>query len=189
MDDGKGDIPDDLERPAAARLRGAARRAPSPSRSTSQDENRAASHVLHERHHRQPEGRRLQPPHHVPAHDGGDDWPIRSAPASPTSILPVVPMFHANAWGLAHAAVAIRRRPRDARTRPVGPGDRRPDRRREGHGRRRRADDLDGGAARAEGPRHVAPAGDPVRRLGGAEGAVARRTASSSVCRSCRPGG
>ena len=27
-------------------------------------------HVLHERHHRQPQGRRLQPPQHVPAHDG-----------------------------------------------------------------------------------------------------------------------
>ena len=59
-------------------------------------------------------------------------------------ILPVVPMFHANAWGLAHAARGRRRRPRDARARPVGPGDRRPDRRGEGHGRRRRADDLDG---------------------------------------------
>ena len=34
------------------------------------------------------------------------------------------------------------------------------------------SDDLDAGAARAEGPRHVEPAGDPVRRLGGAEGAV-----------------
>ncbi len=34
-------------------------------------------------------------------------------------ILPVVPMFHANAWGLAHAAVASRRDARDARPRPL----------------------------------------------------------------------
>ena len=64
-------------------------------------------------------------------------------------ILPVVPMFHANAWGLAHAAVAA-----GADLVMPGPdlsphGDRRPDRDRAGHGRRRRADDLDGRAARA----------------------------------------
>ena len=87
-------------------------------------------------------------------------------------ILPVVPMFHANAWGLAHAAVATG-------ADLVMPG---PDLSgpaianlivdETGHGRRRRADDLDGGAARAEGPRHLVAAGDPVRRVGGAEGAV-----------------
>ena len=32
------------------------------------------------------------------------------------------------------------------------------------------------------------PARDPVRRLGGAEGAVRGATASRSACRSCRPG-
>ena len=85
-------------------------------------------------------------------------------------ILPVVPMFHANAWGLAHAGVA-------AGADLVMPG---PDlsgtaiadldRRREGHRRGRRADDLDERAARAEGPRHVAAcgssraAGRPCRR-------------------------
>ena len=37
-------------------------------------------------------------------------------------ILPVVPMFHANAWGLAHAGVAVRRRPGDAGARPVRQG-------------------------------------------------------------------
>ena len=87
-------------------------------------------------------------------------------------ILPVVPMFHANAWGLAHAAVAIRRDARDARPRPVGPVDRQPRRERAGDRRRRRADDLDGRAARAEGSRHVVAAGDPVRRVGRAEGVV-----------------
>ena len=62
-----------------------------------------------------------------------------------------------------------------------GQAHRRPDRRREGHGRGRRADDLDAGAARAEGPRHVVAAGDPVRRLGRAEGAV------GGVPRAARP--
>ena len=83
----------------------------------------------------------------------------------------------------------VRRRPRDARPRPVGQGDRRPDRGRAGHGRRRRADDLDGRAARA---RRVA-----TRRACGRSRAAARRcrgrcrrrTASSSACRSCRRGG
>ena len=76
------------------------------------------------------------------------------------TILPVVPMFHANAWGLAHAAVACGANAGDAR-----PG---PDARRRmadlieygaGHRRRRRAHHLDGRAARAEGPRHVARCG------------------------------
>ena len=39
-----------------------------------------------------------------------------------------------------------------------------------------------------EGPRHVAPAGHPVRRLGGAQGAVGGATASRPACRSCRRG-
>ena len=65
-----------------------------------------------------------------------------------------------------------RRRPRHARPDLSGQGDRRPRRRGAGHGRGRRADDLDAGAARAEGSRHVGAAGDPVRRFGRAEGAV-----------------
>ena len=81
-------------------------------------------------------------------------------------------MFHANAWGLAHAAVACG-------ADLVMPGADLSGKaladlivERAGHDRRRRADDLDAGAARAAGPRHVEPAGDPVRRLGGVEGAV-----------------
>ena len=38
------------------------------------------------------------------------------------TILPVVPMFHANAWGLAHAAVAAGAEPGDARPRPHARG-------------------------------------------------------------------
>ena len=45
-------------------------------------------------------------------------WPTRSARRERDTILPVVPMFHANAWGLAHAAVACRRQARHARPRP-----------------------------------------------------------------------
>ena len=104
-------------------------------------------------------------------------------------ILPVVPMFHANAWGLAHAGVA-------AGADLIMPGP-----------------DLSGPAIadlvvdervtvaagvptiwmqvlpRAGGPRHVEPAGDPVRRLGGAEGAVRGVPRADSACRSCRRGG
>ena len=69
------------------------------------DERRRRGDVLHQRHHRQPQGRRLQPPLGVAALA----W--RSAPATSAAIsfhdrvLPIVPMFHANAWGLAYAAL------------------------------------------------------------------------------------
>ena len=88
----------DLARSRAARLRGAARRR-RPGRVPRRRRAPGREHVLHERHDRQPERRRLQPPQHVPAHDGGDDGRLRSAPESPTASCPVVPMFHANAWG------------------------------------------------------------------------------------------
>ena len=42
-----------------------------------------------------------------------------SASASATSSCPVVPMFHANAWGLAHAAVATGADLVHARPRPL----------------------------------------------------------------------
>ena len=104
-------------------------------------------------------------------------------------ILPVVPMFHANAWGLAHAGVA-------AGADLVMPGP-----------------DLSGPAIadlivdervtvaagvptiwmqalpELQGPRHLGAAGDPVRRLGGARSRCRRPTASSSASRSCRRGG
>ena len=65
-------------------------------------------------------------------------------------ILPVVPMFHANAWGLAHAGVATGATC-DARPRSVAEGDRRPDRERAGHAGRGRTHDLDGSPTRARG--------------------------------------
>ena len=60
--------------------------------------------VLHVRHHRQPEGRRLQPPLDLPALDAGLHGRRRSGSARPTAVLAVVPMFHAMAWGLPYAA-------------------------------------------------------------------------------------
>ena len=107
MDDGVGDVPAGLDARGvqvhdyeallacggAGRLAGDHRRAP------------GRQHVLHERHDRQSERRGVQPPLDVPAHDGRDDG-RRSRGLESDVILPVVPMFHANAWGLAHAAVA-----------------------------------------------------------------------------------
>ena len=119
MDDGKGDVPtrrrrrstihdyEDLLAAAAAGRVPRRRREP------------RRVDVLHERHDRQPEGRRVLAPLDVPAHDGRDDGRIGSALRESDVILPVVPMFHANAWGLAHAAVACRRDARDARPRPL----------------------------------------------------------------------
>ena len=87
-------------------------------------------------------------------------------------ILPVVPMFHANAWGLAQAGVL-------AGSTFVMPGPdlspkaiAGPDGVREGDVRRRRADDLDGRAGRARRARPVVADADPVRRLGGPEVAL-----------------
>jgi hypothetical protein len=62
--------------------------------------------VLHERHHRQPQGRGVQPPSARCCTPWRHVRRRGRASGSPTIILPVVPMFHANAWGLAHAAVA-----------------------------------------------------------------------------------
>ena len=67
------------------------------------DENARRGHVLHERHHRPPQGRRLLAPLDRPAHAvacTADAIGVREA----DSVLPVVPMFHANAWGMPYAA-------------------------------------------------------------------------------------
>ena len=63
--------------------------------------------VLHLGHHRQPEGRAVQPPLDGAAHlRGGAARRARTARRA-TSILPVVPMFHVNAWGLPYAACMV----------------------------------------------------------------------------------
>ena len=171
MDDGKGEVPEPRRRPGAPRLRGPAGRAPSRSSSTSTTRTaprrcatRAAPPATR-RASSTPTARRTCT-RWVP-------WrPTASACSESDVILPVVPMFHANAWGLAHAAVAAGRHAGHARPRPVAARHRQAHRGGAGHGRGRRAHDLDGRAARAEGPRHVGAAGHPVRRLGRAPGAV-----------------
>ena len=88
-------------------------------------------------------------------------------------ILPVVPMFHANAWGLAHAAVACG-------ADLIMPG---PDLSADAARRRSSRSEQVTVAAGVptiwmgvlpalEGPRHLGAAGHPVRRLGRAQGAV-----------------
>ena len=88
------------------------------------------------------------------------------------TILPVVPMFHANAWGLAHSGGHGRRVARDARAGPVGAGDRRADGVRARHARRRRPDDLERRRRRAGRPRPVGADAHRLRRVGRAEVAV-----------------
>ena len=60
--------------------------------------------VLHERHHRQPEGRRLLAPLHVPALASAIQAGSRIGLTERDRVLPIVPMFHANAWGMPYAA-------------------------------------------------------------------------------------
>ena len=92
--------------------------------------------VLHQRHHRQPQGRRLQPPLGLPALDGGQHGQRDAASTPYDRMLPIVPMFHANAWGLAYAALMVGAALVHAR--PMAPG-------------------------RAAGPDHPGRAGSPCR--------------------------
>ena len=72
------------------------------------DENEAAGDVLHERHDRHAEGRRLLAPLDVLHTLGvGAANPLGSDVASDDAILPVVPMFHANAWGYPYLAAML----------------------------------------------------------------------------------
>ena len=93
-----------LQAPGRDQLRGAARRQEPGFDYPEIDERRGRGAVLHERDDRQPEGRRSTPT----ARTSCTRWRQRMADAFGISradrILPVVPMFHANAWGLPYAA-------------------------------------------------------------------------------------
>ena len=146
---------------------------------------RGGGDVLHERHDRAAEGRRLLAPLDGPAHARRRARTRRSASriSEQDTILPVVPMFHANAWGYPYHV-------RDASARRssfpgpyLDPESLLEDFVRGGrHLDGRRADDLDGHPAGARrGARPLGPLADEGharRRLGGAAGAD--RGASSS---------
>ena len=72
MDDGRGDVPDRRRLGRAARLRGPAGRGRA-GRVAPRRREPGRVDVLHERHDRQPEGRRLLAPLDVAAHDRRDD--------------------------------------------------------------------------------------------------------------------
>ena len=130
MDDGKGDIPADLERPRTPRLRGVARRS-RPRRVPSRRRTPRSEHVLHERHDGQPEGRRLHPPFDVPAHDGSDDRRQSRCPRERRDP-PGGADVPRQRLGSRPRRCGHRRRPRHAGARPVRPGHRQADRRRDG---------------------------------------------------------
>ena len=149
MDDGKGDIPDDLNGHELLNYEDLLAAA-SPVEFHVDDEHRAASMCYTSGTTGNPKG--VVYSHRSTFLHTMGAMTVDSLGARESDvILPVVPMFHANAWGLAHAAVATGRNARHARSRPVRTVDRRPDRRGEGHRRGGCADDLDGGAARTEG--------------------------------------
>ena len=119
MDDGKGEVPRDANGLTVHDYEGLLAK-PARPRFDVRDENQAASMCYTSGTTGNPKGvvysHRSTFLHTLAAHDR----PIRLGVRESDRILPVVPMFHANAWGLAHAAVAGRR-PRDAGRRPAAP--------------------------------------------------------------------
>ena len=161
-----------------------------PSRSTAGSRSttrQRRSDVLHVRHHRQPEGRGLQPPVDAAAladrADGG-----RAGLSERDVLMPVVPMFHVNAWGLPYAGAAGRVEHGVPRPEHDPTGDTRAAGAPPGHRHRGRADDLAGRAALAEGYDLSA-----VQRILCGGSAVPRSLSEAYregvACRSCTPGG
>ena len=83
------------------RLRGAPRRRARPLRWPDARRGSGGDHLLHLRHHREPQGGRVHAPIERAARAGHRACPTSSASRIATSSCPWCPMFHANAWGLA----------------------------------------------------------------------------------------
>ena len=101
---GSGDasaLGETLDYDDAARSRTAGLRLPRPRRA------RRDGDVLHERHHRQSQGRDVQPSQHVPALGDGHVHRQHRPQPRRDRMLVIVPMFHANAWGTPYAAWMI----------------------------------------------------------------------------------
>ncbi len=89
---------------AGARVRGADRRtSPTTYDWPELDERHGRGHVLHLRHHRRPQGRRLLPPLRSICTPCRSTWPQSMGLTDLDTSLVVVPQFHVNAWGLPHA--------------------------------------------------------------------------------------
>ena len=73
------------------------------------DERHRGVPLLHLGHDRQPEGRAVLAPLDAASTPTPRRCPTRSTSRRATSILPVVPMFHVNAWGLPYVGAADRR--------------------------------------------------------------------------------
>ena len=137
-----------------------------------------------------PKGVRLQPPLDVPPLDGRAAEGDASASTRRDVVLPIVPMFHANAWGLPYAAGDGRRdvrlpRPLDGRRRGAD---------RPGHGEK--AHDRSAGCRRSGWP--AAHAGADGRKLPDVHTVMSRRLRGAAradrgarratACASCTPG-
>ena len=91
---------------ARARLRSVPRRRAGGLRLRAARGGRPDRHVLHLRHHRPAEGRRLLAPlDGDPLADGEPARPL--VPVGPDCVLPATPMFHANCWGVPYVCAMM----------------------------------------------------------------------------------